>query len=331
VVPYALGELAHWGADLTDDDLQRAYGQAGVRVSLPIWKVTPWVESDLMNVHGLAHKVVFDADLSWSDASRDLVDLPLYDPLDDDSIEALRRRLPGTTFPGPVPRQFDERFYAVRAGLAGWVTSPSTEIAEDLLALRLGVRQRWQTKRGMPGQRRIIDWIVLDTQAVFFPEDNRDNFGRALGLADYNFRWHVGDRLTLVSEGLFDFFDDGGQVITVGGYLARPPRGSLYAGIHLLDGPFSSSVLSLSYSYRMTDKWVSSLGTSVDLDGGNIGQNFSVTRVGESLLISLGARVDAARNNVGVNLSVEPRFLPKTRLGRAGGARIPAAGAFGLE
>jgi len=38
--------------------------------------------------------------------------------------------------------------------------------------------------------------------------------------------------------------------------------------------------------------------------------------VGESLLISLGARVDAARNNVGVNLSVEPRFLPKTRLGR---------------
>ena len=331
VVPYALGELAHWGADLAGDDLQRAYGQAGVRASLPIWKVNPCVESNLMNVHGLAHKVVFDADFSWAETNRDLVDLPLYDPLDDDSIEALRRRLITTTFPGFVPQQFDERFYAVRSGLAGWVTSPSTEIAQDLLALRLGVRQRWQTKRGMPGRRRIIDWIVLDTHAVFFPEDSRDNFGRTLGLVDYNFRWHVGDRLTLMSEGLFDFFDDGGQVITLGGYLSRPPRGSLYAGVHLVDGPFSSSVLALSYSYRMSDKWVSSLGTSVDLDRGNIGQNFTVTRVGESLLISAGARVNAARNNVGVHLAIEPRFLPKTRLGRAGGARIPAAGAFGLE
>jgi len=332
VVPYALGELAHWGEDRAGDDLQRAYGQAGVRASVPIWKVNPSLRSDLWNLNGLAHKVVFDLDLSWSDASRDLDDLPLYDPLDDDSVEAFRRRFITTTFGGFVPPQFDERFYALRSGLAGWVTSPAAEIADDLLALRLGARQRWQTKRGAPGHERIIDWIVLDTQAVLFPEESRDNFNQVLGLVDYDFRWHLGDRLTLVSGGAFDFFDSGGQVVSVGGFLNRPPRGSLYAGVHLLDGPFSSSVVSLSYSYRMTDKWVSSFGMSVDLGGdGNIGQNFAVTRVGESLLISAGLNVDASRNNVGVNFAIEPRFLPKTRLGQAGGARIPPAGAYGLE
>jgi len=53
--------------------------------------------------------------------------------------------------------------------------------------------------------------------------------------------------------------------------------------------------------------------------------------VGESFLISAGITVDASRDNVGFNLAVEPRFLPTTRLGRAGGAQIPVAGAYGLE
>ena len=56
-----------------------------------------------------------------------------------------------------------------------------------------------------------------------------------------------------------------------------------------------------------------------------------VTRIGESLLISAGFSVNAARNDVGVNFAVEPRFLPKSRLGRVGAARIPVAGAFGLD
>ncbi|MHC4176772.1 MAG: organic solvent tolerance protein OstA, partial [Planctomycetota bacterium] len=333
VVPYALGELAHWGEDASGDDIQRAYWQAGVRASMPMWRADPTVESTLLNVHGLAHKVVFDAEFAFAEANRDLSLLPLYDPLDDDSIEAFRRRLAMNTFGMPaVPRPFDERIYALRTGIGSWVTSPTTEIADDLMALRMGVRQRWQTKRGMPGNRRIIDWIVLDSNVTWFPDETRDNFGTVLGLLDYDFRWHVGDRLTLVSDGIFDFFADGQQVITVGGFLTRPPRGSLYLGLRLLQGPISHQILSISYSYWMSPKWLSWFGTSVDLGGeGNIGQTFGITRIGESFLVSAGFSVDAARDNVGVNFQVEPRFLPKGRLSRVGGARIPVAGAFGLE
>jgi hypothetical protein len=53
--------------------------------------------------------------------------------------------------------------------------------------------------------------------------------------------------------------------------------------------------------------------------------------VGESFLISGSFNVDNTRNSVGASLSIEPRFLPKTRLGSVGGAQIPPAGAFGLE
>ena len=334
VVPYALGELAHWGEDLTGDDLQRAYGQVGLRASVPFWTADPTVESHLFNVHGVAHKAVLDGEFSYADATRDLAMLPLYDPLDDDAVEHFRRRFAFNTFggPAPVPPAFDERFYALRYGLGGWVTSPSAEIADDLTAVRLGARQRWQTKRGLPGSRRIIDWIVLDTNLTWFPEDDRDNFGEDFGLLDYSFLWHVGDRVTLVSDGAFDFFAAGQQLVTVGAFLVRPPRGRLFVGYRSLEGPFSSQILIASYNYRMSAKWVSEVSTSVDVAGnGNIGQHVRITRIGESFLVSLGANIDANKDNVGVNLLVEPRFLPVTALGRAGGAQIPVAGLRGLE
>ncbi len=332
-VPYALGELAHWGQDVNGDDLQRAYWQAGVRANLPMWTADPAVESELWNVHGLAHKINFKGEFLVAESTRDLDQLPLYDPLDDDSIEAFRNRMPFYTFGTPaIPDRFDPRHYAVRTGLGGWVTSPATEVVDDLMLFRIGAEQRWQTKRGRPGARRIIDWIVLDSHMSFFPKESRDNFGTVAGLLDYNFRWHVGDRLTLTSDGLFDFFHEGQQLMSFGAFLARPPRGSLYLGMQLLDGPIQHSVLSMSYSYRMSPKWVSTFGTSYDLrKSRNLGQNFTITRIGESLLVSAGFHVNAARDNVGVNFSIEPRFLPSSKLTRIGGVQIEPAGVRGLE
>jgi len=44
-------------------------GQAGVRASLPIWRVDPSVQSVLWNLNGLAHKVVFSSEFLWADAT----------------------------------------------------------------------------------------------------------------------------------------------------------------------------------------------------------------------------------------------------------------------
>ena len=342
-VPYALGELAHWGEDLEGEDMQRCYWQAGIRASMPMWKVNPNIDSNLWNVHGIAHKVVFDVDFSVAESNRNLDDLPLYDAIDDDSIEAFRRMMPYHTFGDSylmpwqsipisnIPAQFDARHYALRTGMAGWVTSPSAEIAGDMATMRMGMRHRWQTKRGMPGRRHIIDWMVLDTNATWYPDKDRDNFGEPFGLVDYDFRWHVGDRLTLLSSGLFDFFTEGQELVTVGAQLTRPPRGSLYMGLRLLEGPIENHVMMFSYSYRMSPKWISTFSTSFDMGKyGNLGQNFTITRIGESLLVRAGFNVNASTNDVGVMFAIEPRFL-KGALGRAGGARIPPAGLYGLE
>jgi hypothetical protein len=336
VVPYVLGEAGYWGQDLARDDVTRLYGQAGVRASLPFWRANPLVQSRLFNLNGLAHKVVLDVDAFYADSDRALDRFPLYDPLDDDSVEDFRRRFLFSTFGGSkgdqIPLRFDERYFALRSGMQGQVTAASTEIADTLFPVKVGIRQRWQTKRGMVGQERIVDWISLDVEGTFFPEQERDNFGELFGLLDYDFRWHIGDRFTLLSDGYADFFRDGLQTFSLGGRLTRPERGQVYLGYRSVSGPFDSSLVNGSVAYRLSEKWVVSASAAVDLaKTGNIGNNVGITRIGESLLLRAGFNVDYSRDNVGVMLAIEPRFLPSSRLGRIGGVQIPPAGALGLE
>jgi hypothetical protein len=350
IIPYALGELAHWGDSLSTTSpntaagaLDRAYGQVGIRSSLPMWTADNTVESQLWNLHGMAHKVVFEAEFSYANSTQDIAQLPLYDQIDDDTINQYRRNIPYWDYgaiPGqPTPLQapfifgpsnkYDPRTYAVRRGMGGWVTGP-TEIANDLTAFRVAARQRWQTKRGPAGNRRIIDWIVFDVDGEFFPTTSQ-NFGQTLGLWQYDFRWHVGDRTTVLSTADVDFFGGGQQLYTVGALLNRTPRGSFYIGFNEFGGPIQASVLTGSYTYRMSPKWASSFGTALNLGGMNIGQNFQLVRIGESFLMTFGFNVDYSRNNVGFTFNLEPRFLSRTQFASRTGLDIPMAGAYGLE
>jgi hypothetical protein len=342
IVPYALGEIGYWGQDIDGQDLTRAYYQAGIRATLPMWAVDSDAESSLWNVHGLAHKVEFEAEYLHAQSNQSVTQFPLYDPLDDQQIEDFRRRFVVNTFGLPVvlppgtqgpPAQFDERFYAIRTDLEGMVTSPSMEIAGDLDELRLGIHQRWQTKRGPADNPHIIDWVEFDTDVTIFPDPTRDDFGETVGLLDYNFIWHVGDRLTVVSNGIFDFFDEGQKIVTMGMFLTRPPRGALYLGYSLLQGPIDSQVVNATYSYWMSPKWISTTGVSIDLHNvQNVAPTIQLIRVGESLLVGMNISYDPARQTAGFNLTVEPRFITKGgHLSNAPGVHIPPAGEFTVE
>jgi hypothetical protein len=342
VVPYALGEVGYWQEDRDGLDVTRYYGQTGVRASLPIWKADPAVQNTLLNMNGMAHKIVLDAEFFYADASTDVDRFPLYEPTNDDSIEAFQRRFkvplgPFFGVPDDVVARYDDRYFALRSGIQGNVTASPTELADDLLVLRGGIHQRWQTKRGMPGEERIIDWIVFDVNAAYYPEPQMDPFGTETNMnpfaeVDYDFSWHVGDRVSLVSEGYFDTFGGGLRTMSVGGVINRPDRGRLYLGYRWYDGPFKSNVILAALNYRMSEKWTAVIGTTMDLDAtGNVAQSVRITRIGESLLLSLGFAYSLARDNVGVQFMIEPRFMNSRRLTRVAGVSVGPAGQFGLE
>ena len=336
VVPYVLGDATYWQEDLNGDDAFRAYGQVGVRASLPFSRIDPTIQNTLWNVNGLAHKLSLDVDAFYADSSQDLSRFALYDNLDDDSQEAFRRRFAFNTFgilPGEdVPLRYDERFFALRSGFQSDVASQSLEIADDLSIIRFGLRQRWQTKRGLPGSERIIDWITLNVSTALFPEADRDNFGSDFGMLNYNFRWFVGDRVSVVSDGYADFFGQGLRTVSVGLQSGRPGVGDAFVGFRSIEGPISSNVLSTSFSYRMSDKWGLRANSQIDFgEAGTIGNAISLIYIGESFLWQFGINADLSRNNVGFRFGFEPRFLNRPRLFRPGGLPVPPASSQWLE
>ena len=332
VVPFVSGELAYYAQDINGNSLTRTLTQGGVRASLPMVRVDPSIQSGLMNVRGLAHKAEWTAEYFYADSDQALTDLPLYDPLDDNSQEQFRSRFINTTFGGTLPPQFDPRSYAYRQGVQRWVTSPSETIADDLQQFRVGLHQRYQTKRGLPGRERIVDLLLFDVDTLLFPDADRDNFGESLGPTTYDMMYHIGDRFTLLSDGYFDFFNNGLSSVSAGLRTSRPGVSDLYLGLLSLEGPISSTVFRTALDYRMNEKWIFSGGLTYDFGKtGNVGQALGLTRIGESLLVRMGVYVDSGRENVGVGFSVEPRLWPRQRLGRLGGRLIPPPGVEGLE
>lgn len=332
IVPHVSGEASHYGEASDGDSLTRILGQAGLRASLSAWSVNPAVQSSLLNVRGLTHKVEWTAEYLYADSDTNLDELPLYDSLDDNAQEQFRRRFIFDAYGGILPTRFDPRNYAFRQGYQGLIASPSDVIADDLQQFRLGVNQRWQTKRGLPGRERIVDLLQFDADLILFPDADRDNFGETIGPATYDFRYHIGDRVSLLSDGYFDFFTDGLRSISAGVRTSRPGVGDLYLGLLSLEGPISSTVLRSTIDYRLNEKWIVSAGTTYDFGKtGNIGQTLALTRIGESLLLRVGVNVDEGRDNVGVRFGIEPRFWPRPKLGRIGGQLIPPPGVEGLE
>jgi lipopolysaccharide export system protein LptA len=310
LVPYVWGEAAGWSNSFTGEGIDRLVGSVGVRGSIQFAKYMPWVQSRILGLNGLAHKMIFDVDWSLTEADRALATIPQWNEFDDNAQERFRQRLLDNTFGGVLPPQFDPRSFAVRSGAGSSVTAPWHELVDDLHVVRLGWRNRWQTKVGPFERLRTKDWMTLDLELSLFPNADRDNFGETAGLLGGRYAWNVGERTSLLANAYYDVFSGGMQLWNFGVLNQRSTRGSLYAGLRQVKGfGFESQILTASASYAMSDKWIGTVGTAYDFaEGRNRGQSFTLTRVGADFLFHFGANFDASKNNAGLAISVEPRI-----------------------
>jgi hypothetical protein len=312
VVPHVMGEAAYWGDSFAGDPISRLSLNAGVKSSMEMWRVFPEVQSDIFNLNGLAHKIVFSADYEYTSVSRSLATIAQWNEIDDDAQERFRERLVQNTFGGVLPPQFESRFYAVRTGTALDVTSPDNELIDDQQFLTLGIHQRLQTKVGPPDRQRIRDWMTLDLSATYFPNAGRDDFGAPWGLLTANYAWNISQRTTVVANALYDTFPGAEQLWNVGVMSQRSERGSVYLGLAQVrgdSGVLDSDILTATYSYQMSQKWISTVGTAYDLgEHRNVGQSFTVTRVGLDFLIHVAASYDVSTGNTSFAIAIEPRI-----------------------
>lgn len=317
VTPFALGEAAYWGDSLTGDALDRLYGRGGVRASIPFWRAYPWIQSDFFNLNGLAHRIVLNAEYAYAAATEPITKISQWNEFDEDSQERFRERFVINQYGGVLPNIVEPRFYAIRSDAATSVTAPYHELVDDQQIARLGLSQRLQTRVGPPERQRLKDWMTLDLGANYYPQAARDNFGQSFGLASGRYSWYVGDRTSLHATALYDFYAGGQELWSFGVLSQRSTRGSVYVGIRQISAStLDSRILTASYSYTLSPKWVTTAGTAFDLgEGMNRGQSMTLTRIGADFLVHFGFNYDASKDNLGFAINVEPRFGNRRLMG----------------
>jgi hypothetical protein len=308
VVPYGVLDLTAYNNDLLGDSKGRVIAGGGVRTSIPFSRLYADVESELLNLKGLYHKMVFSTNFYVAHSDVPYWQLPQLDRLNDDaSDQSVRDMKPNDPafLGGPgillaTSPLYDPQLLAIRR-----LVDDRIDTMDSIEVLQFDLRQRLQTKRGYPGMEHTVDWMTLDLSASWFPQDNRDNFGEPWGFLEYDWTWNVGDRTALVSSGWLDPIDNGARVFNIGAFFNRTDRTNFYIGFREVD-PVDSKAVSTSITYIFSPKYAMTSVASYDF--GIKAEVFSLifTRMGSDLQASVGLSYNSLVNSFNFSFQIVP-------------------------
>ncbi|HEY7329902.1 MAG TPA: hypothetical protein VH592_19865 [Gemmataceae bacterium] len=334
--PYGMWNLTGYSSDLAGNPVGRSWEAAGMRASVPFTHLYKDVTSELFNVNGLNHKIVFNVNYTDAFSNFQYTNLPQLDRLNNEATDqALRDIRNYQFFLNPNAVFFN---HGLSLTQSTYFNTPQTMAIRRLLFYRdidtlnavqqvqFQINQRLQTRRGFPGNQHIVDWMWLDLYASYFPQPNRDNFGHYWAFVQYNYLWNIGDRTALTSTGWTDPFPGGVRVATVGGYFNRTDRTNFYLGFRYID-PLMVRAATISMTYIFSPKYAGTLSSTYDFGTKEAFANsLMFTRMGSDLQVSLGVSYNALQNNFNVLFNIVPNLLPTNKMGPMGAGGMGAMG-----
>jgi hypothetical protein len=191
----------------------------------------------------------------------------------------------------------------------------------------VGMKQRFETKRGGPGNWRTVDWITLDVRAGFF--SHKQNGQNTHGDYVYsrpeesitsnfiatNFQYRISDSTVLVYDNVYDA--NAGNLGTSDLSLAveRIPRLAYFAGWRYIHDT-SSNLLAGGANYKLSEKHTVGIREVYDIDAGrNYTTQVVYVRKWPRWYTAISFDVDKSLDETSVNLSVWPEGTPKLGLG----------------
>jgi hypothetical protein len=218
---------------------------------------------------------------------------------------------------------------------------PIDEI-NDITAVQVALRQRWQTKRGGPGRWRSVDFFSLNVEGNFFmnrpPDDQLSPVAfRGLYFASMpetsvprnsinsDATWRVTDTTAILADAQYSLDEGNLSTASIGLAASRDTRTSYFIGVRYIDsGEFApvsaggaitpkdlhSVVLTGVINYELTPKWIIAARQSFDFgEDQRVLSNYSLIRHFDRFYASVTFRVDYIGEESGVFFNVWPEGL----------------------
>lgn len=203
------------------------------------------------------------------------------------------------------------------------------EDIDDFYGASLALRQRWQTKRGGPGNWRIVDWIRLDVELNVFGNepDIRDNdpIGRfyAYRPESSNPRSHVrtdfsmriSDTATLLADSNWNIDDGSMDLLNLSYAVEQTPRFSYVVGYRRI-GPTDSNLIGGGANYRFNSKYSGAVRLYYDIEYSKVAElDVTIVRRWPRWYTALTFGLDNIEEDISISLSAWPEGAPGLALG----------------
>ncbi|MEE9269796.1 MAG: LPS assembly protein LptD, partial [Candidatus Krumholzibacteria bacterium] len=203
----------------------------------------------------------------------------------------------------------------------------TVERIDEVDGLAIGLRQRWQTKRGGGKTRRTVDFLTLDVEVGLFNDAESDeitngytSYSRPENSISQNYLnssliWRVNDRTALLGELNYDPNDQEVDILNVSLVAERSPRLSYLIGYRLIEES-DSELLGFDMNYRLTEKHTLALRELFDLgEGRSLDFTVALIRKFPHWFGAISLAFDEAEDDFGISVSVWPEGLPQAALG----------------
>ncbi len=214
-----------------------------------------------------------------------------------------------------------------QAGARLFPFDETVEGIDGVDGVAVGVRQRWQTKRGAGKTRRKVDFLTWDLELGLFNgatgDDKTNGFvsytrpelSVARNYLNSSVVWRVNDRTAFLSEVNYDVNDGEIDVLNMSLAVERTPRMSYLVGYRFIEEA-DSGLFGFDFNYKMTEKHTLAIRQSYDVEAGRTA-DFTVALIRRfpNWFTALSFELDEAENDFGVTLSIWPQGLPQAALG----------------
>jgi hypothetical protein len=201
------------------------------------------------------------------------------------------------------------------------------EGVDEIDGVSVGLRQRFQTRRGPLDNRRIVDVLTIDNEIGVFNDAHGDaitngfvSYSRpeasiARSYLSNSTIWRINDRTALLTETNYDLNDRRTEIFNVSCVVERSPRLSYLIGYRLIDET-DSHLLALDANYWFTEKHLLAIRELFDLDRGDT-HTFTVGLIRKlpRWFTAISFELDRGEDDFGVSFSIWPEGLPQGALG----------------
>ncbi|MFN7314246.1 MAG: LPS assembly protein LptD [Phycisphaerae bacterium] len=188
----------------------------------------------------------------------------------------------------------------------------------DGAAVRLGVAQIFQTKRGGPGRWHDVDLLKINTDFVFASDDSdpQTPIGRFFdarpeysALGDYfvgDMQYRLTDATSIVASTIYDFDDNQQDISTAGLLIQHSPNFTTLADVRFLNAQ-DSTVLTVWGDYQITDKYGVLLSPNYSMSEGEFQSVFArVTRRFSAFQASISINYDNIQGETSFGFVFQP-------------------------